>query len=123
MSDNNRKPEESRATGARGGQGARAEPSAKREQGVYGSGGSYGVGGGFDDDQGRNNTSPNGESAPDGLEMQRERAHSDAQQEDTQRMGFRREVDPDATPLDVPDQPRSAREQELADKNRRGSRT
>lgn len=121
MADSNPKVVESKGPRARAGQDTRGEQPGKSEQGVYGSGGSYGVGGGFDEGQ-ANNTPSGDEGAPDGLEMQRERALSEAQQEGEQRMGFQREVDPDATPPAVPDQPRSAREQELADKNRRGSR-
>ena len=117
MADSNRTPAESAAKAARG------EQPAKGQQGVYGSGGSYGVGGGFEEGESRNNTPAPRESAPDGLDMQGERARGEAQQEGAQKLGFQREVDPDAAPPDVPDQPRTQREQELAERNRRGSRT
>jgi len=95
----------------------RASPEqADALQGRYGSGGSYGVGGGFDDDEGR-------ESVPDKPDEPAGRtARSEAQQDGEQIMGFEREVDLDAPPRALEDTTRTAEEDQLAAKNRRGSR-
>lgn len=90
---------------------------AAAEQGRYGSGGSYGVGGGFDDADGR-------DSAPGRPDGRADRAaRSLAQQDGEQAGGFEREVDPEAAPPSVKrDNPRTKEQQQLAEKNRRGSR-
>jgi hypothetical protein len=98
---------------------------AKPEQGVYGSGGSYGVGGGFDEEDPASASERRRDSGTrDDADAQRldQAARSEAQQEAEQRSGFEREVDADAAPPSSGDEPRSAQEEALAAKKRRGSR-
>ena len=95
---------------------SRARP-AEDLRGTYGSGGSYGVGGGFDDDQEGRDSVPDD---PDGRPART--ARSEAQQEGQQIAGFEREVDPDAAPPKFHDEARTPEEEQLAAKNRRGSR-
>lgn len=94
-----------------------AKRPAEEEQGKYGSGGSYGVGGGFDDEGGRDST-------PEAADERAARAaRSEAQQDGQQAEGFEREVDLDAAPR-APrhEAARSPEQEQLAAKNRRGSR-